>query len=194
MLLTIGSLVSVTLLQNLDMIYAKKILSADHAGLFAAWSLLAKIITYVFGPLISISYVYFSNKKDEIHHRIFLLVGLVFLIFVGVATNLGYDYFARFILVSLFGEKFFSLRPFVEWAGLFGSGYLIMIFLNTYFMAKGSKATLILPCTLPIYIGALFFYVKDLGSLILLDTVFIFFVLTLFLIPLFKDRLMKLIK
>lgn len=189
MLLSIGSIAAVALLNNVDIIYAKKIFTAEDAGLFAGWALFAKIIYYALGPLLGLSYIFFSNKKTVLQHQLVLIGGLIGFVIVGVIANLGYGYFDNLLIKTLFGPKFLSLLPFLEWAALFGIGYVMVSFMNGYFLAKSSKATLILPITLPLYVIGLLVYARSMANLIFLDTTFIFFVLTLYLIAFFRDRI-----
>ncbi|CAN5233733.1 hypothetical protein BH09PAT2_BH09PAT2_02440 [soil metagenome] len=193
-LLTIGSILAISLINNVDMIYAKKAFSAENAGLFAGWALFAKVIIYVFGPLLTMSYVFFSSKKQGMYHHIVLIVSFVLLVAVGIALNIGYGMYDRQLINLLLGEKYLPLKPFIEWAALFGIGYVMVMFMNNYFLAKASKATLILPIMTTIYFPALLYFGRELGQLIFFNTVFMFLILLLYLLMFFKDRIVSLLE
>ena len=191
-LLTIGSILSISLINNTDMIYAKRIFSAEDAGLFAGWTLFSKIIIYVFGPPLTMSYVFFSSKKQNAYHHIVLIGSLVLLTAVGFGLNIAYGMFDRLMIHMLLGDKYLSLKPFIEWASLFGIGYVMVMFMNNYFLAKESKSTLILPVMTALYFPALFYFGRELSSLIFFNTVYIFIIALLYLLAFFKDRVTSL--
>ena len=178
-----------TLLGNIDIIFVKRFFSAEDAGIFGAWSVFAKIILYVIGPLISLSFIFFSSRKNQEWHKPVFMMLLLFFIFSGVVANLGYGFFGREIIEMLFGKKFLPLLPYMEWAGLFGIGYVLMLFMMQYYLAKKSKITLIPAILFPIYLGFLFFYSKTLADVMLIDTLYTFIVTAIFLIIFFQERL-----
>jgi len=177
-----------TLLNNIDVIYVKLRFSAEDAGLFGAWSLFAKILLYVIGPLLGLSYIFFSNKKQSSRHQVVFITSLIFLAIFGFAANIGYGFFGRFMIESLFGSKYISVLPFIEWASLFGAGYILMMFMMNYFLAKKSKASLVPAVLFPIYLGALFVYPKGIGDVMLVDTLFAFGCVAVFLLIFFWER------
>lgn len=185
---TAGATGVLALMNNVDIIAVKRMFSAEEAGIYSSWALVAKIIFYVFGPLISISYIFFASKKDEIKHRT-VFIGLLILFFiVGVVTNLGFPYFGRTIVELLFGHKYLSVIPYLKWASYFGTGYLMMVYMTYYFLAKKSKAALIPTIIFPVYILALIFYPKNISDVMYLDSIFVFANVVVFLVVFFKDR------
>lgn len=189
-LLTIGSILSIALINNIDMIYAKRVFSAENAGLFAGWTLFSKIIIYIFGPPLTMSYVFFSNKKQGLYHHIVLILSFIVLTGVGIALNIGYGMFDKKLIELLLGAKYMPLKPFIEWSALFGIGYVMVMFMNNFFLAKESKSTLILPIMTALYFPALFYFGKELGSLIFFNTIYMFIILILYLLAFFKDRIL----
>ena len=63
--LTTASIISIILLTNVDIIFSKKYFTATEAGFFAAWSLFAKIIYYLIGPFVTLTFIFFSSDKDS---------------------------------------------------------------------------------------------------------------------------------
>ena len=76
------------------------------------------------------------------------------------------------LIISLFGNKFLGVVPYLGFAGIFGTFYAAISFLNTYFLAKKGLPSLILIILLPLYFLALFFLPKNLLNLIWTNIVF----------------------
>lgn len=182
------------LLNNVDIIYVKLHFSAEDAGLFGAWSLFAKIILYVLGPLLGLSYIFFSNKKQSAKHHIVFIVAFILFVVLGIAANLGYGMFGRLMVENLFGKQFISVLPFIEWASLFGSGYVMMMFMMNYFLAKKSMVSLVPAMLFPLYLGSLFFLSQGIGDVMMIDTFFTFACIAIFLLVFFKERFLYLLK
>jgi O-antigen/teichoic acid export membrane protein len=129
----------------------KKYFTPLETGLYSSWSLFAKILFYLVGPIIQVVFVFFAeNRKQKLQEQV-LLISLGILLFVGVAGYIGYAFFGRFFILILFGNKYLSLLPYLGLAALFGSLYSALNFLNSYFLAKKSRFALILFFSLPLY-------------------------------------------
>ncbi len=191
-LLTVGSIFSMSVITNFDMMFAKKVFSAEYAGYYAGWALFAKVIIYMFAPLLTMSYVFFSNKKEGVHHHIVLILSLLFLAMIGFGLNIGYGMYDQFLIEKLLGQKYLALKPFLEWSALFGIAYVMVMFLNNYFLAKESRVTLILPVMTVVYIPTLIYYVDEFGMMIYFTTTFMFAVLVLYLLAFMKDKVLSL--
>ncbi len=193
-LLALGSIFSISLINNGDMMYAKKIFSAEDAGLFAGWSLFAKVIIYVFAPFLTMSYVFFSNKREELHHHAVLIISFILMVGSGIALNIGYGLYDRLLIRLLLGDQYMSLKPFIEWAALFGIGYVLVMFMNYYFLAKESRATLILPIMTLLYFPGLVYVANSLSTLIFYNTVFMFVILFFYLLVFIKEKIISLLE
>lgn len=191
---TTGATGILALMNNVDIIAVKRMFSAEDAGIYSSWALVAKIIFYVFGPLISISYIFFSSKKDEMKHQLVFIGLLILFIIVGVVTNLGFPLFGTTIINLLFGQKYISVLPYLEWASYFGTGYLMMVYMTYYFLAKKSRAALIPTIIFPLYILALILYPKNISDVMYLDSIFVFANVAVYLIVFFKDRFLYLFR
>jgi O-antigen/teichoic acid export membrane protein len=186
--LTAITSMSIGLLSNIDIIYVKQMFSAEDTGIYSSWSLFAKIILYALGPLLGLSFVYFSNKKQEINHQIFFIASFIFLMIVGVGMLFAYGLYSRKIIDMFFGSKFYPVIPYLEWAAFFGTAYVMILFMNNYFLAKKSSKAFILAGSLPFYCAALFIWGKDIGQVMLVNIFFSFTVLTIYLLLYFKSR------
>lgn len=191
-LLTAISGASILILSNADIIYVKKMFTGEEAGIYSTWSLFAKVILYILGPIITVSFIFFSSKKYEKFHRIGLLGGIVLLLGSGFCALLAYGFYGDLIIKTLFGNEYLRLLPFLEWASFFGISYTMINFMSNYFLAKGNKAAYILACSLPIYIAGLLIYGKTLGQVMLVNIWFSFGVLAIYLLLYFKNRLVAL--
>lgn len=191
--LTTGVTGALALMNNVDIMFVKKFFDAEQAGLYSSWSLFAKIILYVLGPILTMSFIFFSSKKHELKHQIVFIVSFIFLAVVGVITNLGYGYFGRDIVEILFGSKFWGVIPFLEWAAYFGTGYTMMTFMIFYFLAKKNKISLLPAVLFPICLVILFLFAKNISDVMYISTLFTYANITIFLLIFFKERFLYLI-
>lgn len=192
--LTAVSGAAILILSNIDVMYVKKMFSEEDAGIYGSWSLFAKIILYVLGPFITVSFIFFSSKKYSKYHRVALLGGITLLILCGFGAMMAYGLFGRELIDLLFGESFYSVIPFLEWASFFGTAYVLIMYLNNYFLAKGNNAAYILALTLPFYLIGLISYGKDLAQVILVNIWFSFGVLALYLLAFVRMRFIQIQK
>lgn len=190
--LTSVSGAAILILSNADIMYVKKVFTADEAGIYGSWSLFAKVILYILGPILTVSFIFFSSKKQEKYHRLVLFGGIVLLFISGFGAMMAYGLFGREIIEMLFGREFLQLLPYLEWASFFGISYTMIIFMNNYYLAKGNKSAYILACSLPLYIAGLLIYGKTLGQVMLVNIWFSFGVLGIYLLLYLKSRIVAL--
>ncbi len=171
-LITLFSLLAITAFNNIDIIFVKKFFTYADAGLYASWSLFAKIILYILTPLISVSFVFFSNRQEEKAQRKTMSGFIILMTLVSTSSYVVYSYAGHFIIPLFFGDRFLPVVPFLGSASLFGSLYATIFFINNYFLAKMSKIALLLPGAIPVYIGLLFFFRNAIGSIFLLNVYF----------------------
>ncbi|MCA9371608.1 hypothetical protein KC726_01795 [Candidatus Woesebacteria bacterium] len=191
MWLTIGTSGTMVLLNNVDIIYVKKVFDAEQAGIYGSWALFAKIILYVFGPLLTISYIFFANKKQQRYHVFTFVVSFVLLIVIGIGLYISYATFGNLLVNMLFGEKFAMVVPHMIWAALFGVGYITMSFMNGYFLARKSKVALIPTMLFPGYILGLLLYPHTVRQIMHVDTIFTFACIITFFLVFCKEQLIK---
>jgi len=171
-IITLFSVLSFTMLSNVDVMFVKKFFSSDETGIYSSWALFAKIILYVVAPLIQISFVFFAgNSKKYLQDRV-LLITLGVLAVVGITGYFGYTYLGVFFISSLFGSTFMEVVPNLGLAAIFGMFYAAISFLNTYFLAKKSRYALILAILLPFYLITLLFIPKTLVFLMWTNIIF----------------------
>lgn len=176
---------------NIDVIFVKKFFSAKDSGIYASWSLFAKIILYALGPLTTVSFVFFAGNKDQVKQNRAFHLSLVLLLIVAIASFIVYKNFTNIIIFSLFGKKFQEVGPYLTKASLFGSFYTAITFLNGFFLAKNNKLSLILAFCIPGYILLLFVIQKSLNQIINLNILFSAIVTILYIGAYVKEYLKK---
>lgn len=166
---TFFSILGLTLLGNADIVTAKKFLTAEQAGIYGSWSLFAKIILYLIGPMITASYIFFSSLKNKQNHELVLKISLAALATIGIVCFILYQYYSLPIIRLLFGSKFDSIAPVLGRASLFGSLYASTTLINNYFLSKKSLLSLMPIMVGIIYIPALYFIGRTMINLITIN-------------------------
>jgi O-antigen/teichoic acid export membrane protein len=183
--LSVGAMMA---LNNIDIIYVKKFFNAPEAGLYSSWSLFAKAIFYVLGPLLGVSFIFFAHNKNETDQYRSFILSLLGLIILGILSFLCYSFFSNTIITLLFGKKFIPITPYLGLASIFGSLYAIITFVTNYFVAKSSKWSLVLAGSLPIYILGLFLIPKSIVTLFYLNIIYSTSVVIICLIAFFLEK------
>jgi O-antigen/teichoic acid export membrane protein len=159
-------------LNNLDVIIAKKLLSSTDAGLYGAWNLFAKIIFYITGPIISLSFIYFSSNKYKKYHSKILFVSMAFLLLLGFVAYIGYSFLGTIIVTTFLGNHYLPIVRYLGFAGLFGTSYSGIFFLNNYFLSRSSKLAVASTLFIPIYIFLLYIGIHSYKSILFVSTYF----------------------
>lgn len=185
--ITFFSILSITLLNNIDIIFVKKFFSAQDAGIYSAWSLFAKIITYVIGPITMVSYIFFSNKQNSHNHKRILYISMGILIFTSLSCYIIYRFFPFFAIHLFFGPRYESLLPYLPSASIFGALYATITLINNYFLAKKSSWSLLLMGFIAVYAGALYTFSKSFYSIIQINIIFAAFIALIYMIAYIKS-------
>jgi len=169
-ILTTLSVIGFTFFGNVDIIFVKKFFSPAESGIYSAWNLFAKIIFYLLGPIVSVSFIFFSGDKGRSLKPLFYT--LIALCGIFGCAFIGYTFFAKTVILILFGSKFLSLQPYLSAASIFGFFYALIVFLNSYFLAKKHVAAVLLTAGLPFYVAALFMFGKNMEQIVLINICF----------------------
>lgn len=167
---TLISILSISVLSNIDIIFVKKFFSSETSGVYNSWNLFAKIILYIVGPILPVTFVFFSGKSKSQNKIMFLLI--IGLVCFSIFSYFVYSIFGNILINVLFGNKFNSIVQYLGLASLFGSLYTLVNIFNNYYLAKNSKASLILAVLLPIYCLLLFIIPKTLTNIMYLNIYF----------------------
>ncbi len=179
--ITSVSTIALTFFNNIDVVFVKKFLDAEASGLYNSWSIFAKIIYYVFGPLIALSFVYFSRGKKNTRQDIVLLYSLGGIAVFGAVAYFIYLNFAPLLINIVFGKKFMAIAPILGTASAFGILYSAVMYMNSYFLARRSRYGLILPVIMPFYIIALLTAPKNIDAYVRVNIVNISVIAALYL-------------
>lgn len=180
------SIFALTLFNNADIAFVKKYFAPLEAGIYSSWALFAKIILYSLGPFIAISFIFFSGQQSDRTERKTLHFSLLSLIALGIVSFFAYKYLTFPIINIFFGQKFYSVSPFLTKASIFGTLYTGIAFLNNFFLAKKSRVCLVLPFSVFFYAISLFFIEKELSAIMNLNILFSALVLIIYLVLYFK--------
>lgn len=185
-ILTTLSLLAIALMNNADIIFVKKFFSASDAGLYSAWSLFGRIIFYVLGPLITVAYIFFTERNDNKKNRLQIFLWLIFFMIIGLSSYIMYSIFSHEIISLLFGTSYFKISQYLGLAGIFGTLYTVIVFFNNYFLAKKSKYAYIIALVMPFYLYGLFLCKKDIVSVININIMYSGFISLCYLLAFLK--------
>ena len=186
--ITALSLLSVNFIGNADVIYAKKFFSANQAGLYGAWILFAKIITYVVGPLNGLALIFFSDKENKKESKKIVYFILIFLSFTALIMYLFYYFFPQQLITIIFSAKFFTIKNLLPQAAIFGFFLAIITFLNTFFIAKQKKEALLIAYSAPFYLLAIFLFTSSFNKLVQINIIYSLIIALTYLIALLKTK------
>lgn len=182
------SILSITLMNNLDIMFVKKYFTSYEAGIYSSWSLLAKVVMYFAAPVLMVSYIFFTSSDQKHNHRKTLVLSLICIVVIGICSFLAYSYLGPQLIAVLFGAKFLSLLPFLPLAGIYGGIYLFAFFLNQYYLSKKKGIVLSLPVFLIIYTILLFVTGNVLVNIMYINIAVTVAISLLFVIGLSFDR------
>lgn len=151
---------SVAILGNADMIFAKHHLDAAVSGGYGALSIAAKTIFFVTGVLTTVLFAMSAeesshNKKDSRTFRLAVWL-MVLVVFFSVAF---FSFFPEFVVSVLFGEKYLSVSHSLGWFALAAGIYsLANLFLQYLLSLHETKITLFFLALSGLEIAVLFFF------------------------------------
>lgn len=176
------SIVSILLMNNLDVIYVKKFYSAQNAGLYGAWNLFSKVIYYILSPILSITYIFFTSSEFEKKHFVVFLINSILLTVLGIVLFLVYVFGADFLVNLIFSDKYSYIVSILPQAAVFGTLFVAINFINGYFVAKKSLVSLTTLFFIPFYAFCLLFFGKKIESVVTINLLFSFLIVTSYLI------------
>ena len=191
LILTTFSTGTLALLNNVDILYVKKMFSPEDAGIYSSWALFAKLFLFALGPIITTSYIFFSSNKHLTHHKRTSLILILLLGFAGLLMSFVYQWYGAWIVTRFFGNAFIRVIPYLQLAAYYGSGYMIMIFMTNYFLAKKSLLSLTPALLFPVYLGTLMIYPQSIEDIMQVNIVFTSVVVLILLIGFLKVKLLR---
>ncbi len=165
-LYTILSLIGISMISNIDLMFVKKVYSAEIAGIYGGWSLLSKIVFYFVSALTGIIYIFFSDKEQENKHLSILIFTVIAIMGMGIFFYFFYRVFDSNIISILLGKKYLAIKTLLPKAAIFGTLYSIISIINSYFLARKSVFSIFLVVFIPFYVVSLFIFGKNIFNII----------------------------
>lgn len=135
-----------------DLILVKHFFSSFDAGIYAALSMLGKIIYFAASPITSVMFPIVSrrNSKGEKFLKVFLLsFGATLFICLGALSI--YFVFPGLFVSILYGQKYLMAVDNLIWMGLFLSFYTLNYFMSNFFMSIGKTQIAYIPLVIAIF-------------------------------------------
>jgi O-antigen/teichoic acid export membrane protein len=180
------SILGVVLLNNLDVLFAKKFFSAHEAGLFGIWALFAKLIAYSSIPLSTVALVFFADKSSQQKSGKILFISILLIMGLGMTLLGAYWLFGSFILETFVGGEFLNIAQILPLAAVFGTFYSLVFVMNNYLLAQDSRAALIIPIAIPFLYTSVFAFAKSIQQLAMMDVVGSGVILVILLVSILK--------
>ena len=143
---------------NFDIVFVKRFFLSSEAGIYSLWSVCSKILYYILGPIISIAFIFFANVKNKKEGKHVFIVSFLLIIIFAIINYLIYRIYGNEFITIFFGNKYIQVIKYLPKASIFAFFYTLMLFLNTYFLARKRNITFLLPAAVIIYIPALFLF------------------------------------
>lgn len=163
-LMTVG----INALYNTDVILVRHFLSAYEAGLYAALSVLGKIIFFGTAPVTTTMFPLVSeaHARGERYHRIFLL-SLMFLVAIAGSVTLIFTLMPAFVMKLLIGAQYLDaavyLAPFSMFLSLCA---VIYLFVNFFLSIHRTRAVYVVLAGAIIQGVAIFLYHANISTII----------------------------
>lgn len=148
-----------------DVILAKKVLPADDVGLYAALSLLSKIILYVAAPLGTVAFTFFTGKESQQQRTKILLLTTVALLCIGVVSIGSYLFLPNIIISVIFGSKYDSIQSVVWLSAVFGLLYSLTNVFAQYWISRQSWLATASVAALALQILGIILFHNSLGQI-----------------------------
>lgn len=159
---------SVAILGNVDMIFAKHHLEASISGEYGALSVAAKTIFFVTGVLTTVLFAMSAeerNQQGKESHTFRLAVWLTLLVVVG--SIIFFSLFPEFIISVLFGEKYLAVSGALPWFAVAAGIYSLANLFLQYLLSLAETKVAIFFLVLSFFeIGTLFFFGETLYAII----------------------------
>lgn len=136
---TLLAILGITSLYSTDIMLAKHFLSGFDAGLYAALSVMGKIVFFASSSVVYVLFPVIAERTKQgvtSHRLVYAALGAVGL--VSGAITLGYYLFPRLALLLLFGPSYFPASTSLGTFGIFISLFSLANVLVTTLLGQGS--------------------------------------------------------
>lgn len=163
----VGTL-SVAILGNADMIFAKHHLEAVASGEYGALSVVGKTIFFVTGVLTTVLFAMSAEEGSQSKKgKKFFYTAIFLTVLVSGVAILFFSLFPEWVLSILFGSKYLEVSPLLGWFALVAGVYsLANLFLQYLLSIHETRVTFFYLALSSLEIGALFFFGENFYAII----------------------------
>lgn len=171
---------------NVDLIFVKKFFSSADAGLYAAISLLGKIILYLTGPISLVALTFFSGSETKHNREKILLFTTLLYVFIGLSATVLYFFFSRYMVQIVFGSKFEAIIEYTWLAAIFGTLYSIVSLFAQYAISQLKSYSMVSIVGLIVQILAFYFFHNSFYDVLTINIVVMLLLITIYGINIIK--------
>lgn len=163
--------ISMTSLYSIDLVLVKHFFTSHEAGLYAALSILGKIIFFASSPISSAMFPIVSKRQSEgLKYKNVFLLSLLLTCLIALPLLLIYWLFPETIIYLLYGAKYLGGADLLVWFGVFMVIFTVCSLLGSFFLSIGKTRVTILFCLVSIIqIAGIWFIHKTLLEVLLVS-------------------------
>lgn len=165
--------ISTTSLMSADLILVKHFFSAYDAGIYAAMSILGRVIFYGASPISSVMFPLVSKRQSKgDNYKSIFKYSLFMTASIAICILLIYYFFPVFSIKLLYGSLYTQYANLLVFFGLFMSLISLASLLLNYHLSVGNIKVVMIPLLAAIIqVGGILIYHPNLKSIILISSV-----------------------
>jgi O-antigen/teichoic acid export membrane protein len=165
---TFIGILAITVLGNVDMIFAKHALDPAVSGQYSALSIVAKTIFFVTGVITSVLFAMTAGEKQQTAaSRQTFRQATLLTILIGLGSVAFFAIFPKFTLGIFFGIKYLSAAPSLVWFALMAALYSLANLFVQYLLSQQQMRAMRWFLAIAILeVGALYFFGKNLYTIV----------------------------
>lgn len=131
---------AITSIYSTDVLMVRHYFEPVQSGLYAAVSILGRIIFFATGPVVLVVFPLFAKNHDNVKNLKNIFLGAFGLItFASIAGVVFYNFFPDFIVNILYGNNYSGASTFLPWFSVFIAIYSVFNLIIQMLLAIGSK-------------------------------------------------------
>lgn len=186
--ITTISMMSIIMLNNIDIAFVKRFFTAEITGIYGAWSTLGKIMWYFMGPLNAVALIFFSAQETKRHQKKVLYIITFLLLFCGLILMSLYNNFSYQVIDIIFSPKFYAIEPYMGHAAFFGLTYAITMLINNYLISQNDRRSFFVTIMVIIYFIALLTLGKTLDAIMNINVTVSYIMASFYIIMLLHTK------
>jgi O-antigen/teichoic acid export membrane protein len=175
----LGQALAFTSLFTVDVILVKHYFPSQEAGLYAAVSMLGKIIYFAASPIIHVMFPVVSQKKsDGKNYDQVFFISLAATSAIAYGIVVFYKLFPEFTTGLLYGSQYLSASIYLVWMGMFTATYTVCSLLVNFALSLGKTKVVLIPMLVSLLqVFLISIYHNDLFQVIKISTSLVFVLL-----------------